>query len=485
MDMKYLPTTLATLIAVLLVSSVAYAATFYPSGGGTYRLQSSVGTSNSTIPLSSFKEPISNTKYTMSYLNSSTECGTLDPQTTRSEFISFTGITQNSDGTATLTGVSRGLGRSYPYAASTTLAQSHAGQSIFILSDAPCLFQNYPAKVNDETVSGSWSFPAPIIGANAATRDYVDGKVFTGIGNASETATGTVEIATGAEAAASTMNGTLGRLALPATLATTTFNSATAANRLPVTSGAGKLDPYFIATSTLGLPTFADIQTFTSTTSPGTWTKPSDAKLVDITLIGGGQSGGVVGSCGTATANIGGVNGAYVHTVVSAALLPSTMTVTIGAGGIGPSSTGGSQASGGTTSFGTYIAAPGGTTSVVSTIPSQSGGAGGKTGGPTNAITGTASPFNSLLLGGAFGAGGTSSGSVGSIGSSASSTYPIIGGTGGGGGYCISNSCGSAAGGKGGLYGAGGGGAGDCGTSGSTGKGGDGADGIASIVTYK
>jgi hypothetical protein len=113
----------------------------------------------------------------MSYLNSSIEYGTLEPQTTTKEFVSFTGITQNSDGSATLTGVTRGLSFSYPYTASTTLQQSHPAQSIFILSNPPQLTNQYANKSNDDTITGSWSFPTPLAGANPATKAYVDAHV--------------------------------------------------------------------------------------------------------------------------------------------------------------------------------------------------------------------------------------------------------------------------------------------------------------------
>lgn len=154
---------------------------YNPSGGGTYRLKNSIGLSATTINLSSFKEPISNIPYTMTYLNSTSGYGTLDPQTpTKSEFVSFTGITQNSDGSAQLTGVTRGLSRTPGTGgcvASTTLATSHSGQSIFILSDSPCFFSNYAVKSNDETITGYWTVPAPTTGGNPTTKTYVDGIV--------------------------------------------------------------------------------------------------------------------------------------------------------------------------------------------------------------------------------------------------------------------------------------------------------------------
>lgn len=154
---------------------------YQPSGGGTYRLQSSIGSTDTTITLSSFLEPISGTAYTMTNLGSVIMYATLEPQSaTRSEFISFTGITQNADGTATLTGVTRGLSRSTPYTSSTTFKLTHAGQSIFILSDSPEHFNEYAIKRNDETISGTYSFSSvpnasadPVAGNDLARRSWV------------------------------------------------------------------------------------------------------------------------------------------------------------------------------------------------------------------------------------------------------------------------------------------------------------------------
>lgn len=236
----------ATLVVGYNVPQETQAA-FYPTGAGTYYLNSPIGSTESTLTLSSFTEPISNIPYTMSYLNSSIEYGTIDAQyPTKTEFISFTGITQNSNNTATLTGVSRGLERSYPFIASTTMAVGHSGQSIFVLSNPPQIYQQYAALQNTQTITGSWSFPVPTSPSNAATKSYVDGTVFGGIGGATESATGTVQIATGAQAAASTKNGSIGRLVIPASIATSTYNLNTSVNIVPVTGSGGTIDPNFI-----------------------------------------------------------------------------------------------------------------------------------------------------------------------------------------------------------------------------------------------
>lgn len=298
-----------SVLSLLLIAGTAFAS-FYPSGGTTYRLQSSIGSADTTVNLSSFNEPVSNTPYTMSYLNSTVECGTLDPQTSKSEFISFTGIVQGTNGVQ-LTGVSRGLGRSYPYAASTTLASAHAGGSIFILSDAPCLFNQYAGISNVVNVTGTWSIVDPTAPTNIANKEYVDGKTFGGIGNASETATGTVQIATGAQAAAGTTNGSLGRLVIPASLATSTYNSATAGNKSIVTGVGGFIDPGFISNLSTGttMGTTFPIgfeRTVLTNTGTSTFSVPAGVTRIHVTACGAGTAGGDESNSSNITVGPGG-----------------------------------------------------------------------------------------------------------------------------------------------------------------------------------
>ncbi len=133
------------------------AGSFNTTGGGTYLLQSSISSTQSSITLTSFTEPGSNIPYTMTYLNSDIEYGTLAPSSGNSEFVSFTGITQN----AMLTGVTRGLARSPGNAgcvASSTLAHGYPGQSQFIISNSPCFYTEFATKRNDQVITGQWRF---------------------------------------------------------------------------------------------------------------------------------------------------------------------------------------------------------------------------------------------------------------------------------------------------------------------------------------
>lgn len=167
-------------------------AKFYPVGAKTYNLGSSISSTATTILLSSFLEPVTGIPYTMVLLNTDIVFATISPKTTSSEFISFTGITQNANGTATLTGVVRGLAKKYPFTTDVAYKLPHSGQSQFILSDAPQVFVEYPAKINNEIISGDWDFTGqvtfdnfPITPSNTPATTTVLGVVKTSVAPAS------------------------------------------------------------------------------------------------------------------------------------------------------------------------------------------------------------------------------------------------------------------------------------------------------------
>lgn len=73
-------------------------------------------------------------------------------------------------------------------------------------------------------------------------------------------------------------------------------------------------------------------------TATGTWTKPAGAKAVYVWLVGGGtggNSGNRAISTASAAKSIGGAGGGGNYAIFDASILPSTVTVTIGAGGAG------------------------------------------------------------------------------------------------------------------------------------------------------
>lgn len=167
-------------------------ATFFPAGTGTYTLQSSISSTQTTITLTSFKVPVSGDNLTMALMNTSIAYGTISPRTTQSEFISFTGITQNGDGTATLTGVTRGLNKTYPYTEDSDFKLPHAGATQFILSDMPQVFDKYVSVENTQTISGAKTFSVqnaqtsagnPVTDNEYARKAYVDAVATGGVSN--------------------------------------------------------------------------------------------------------------------------------------------------------------------------------------------------------------------------------------------------------------------------------------------------------------
>lgn len=204
---------------------------YYPFGAGTYYLGSSIGSTDTSILLSSFIEPVTGIPYTMTLINSTIVFATIGPKTSSSEFISFTGITQNANGTALLTGVTRGLAKKYPFTSNSIYQLPHSGQSTLIISDAPQVFEEFSSLGNDQTFIGLVTFtqspivPTPTTAFQAATKGYVDSVAIAGAPNASISTKGIVQEATTAQVNSGTATGSTGAIlfASPADLAASIY----------------------------------------------------------------------------------------------------------------------------------------------------------------------------------------------------------------------------------------------------------------------
>jgi hypothetical protein len=98
------------------------------------------------------------------------------------------------------------------------------------------------------------------------------------------------------------------------------------------------------------------MQVYTNTTPGGvTWTKPANLVAVKVTIVGGG--GGTVPSVTAPTAYSGAGGGGAAIDYIPAPSIPGPVTVTVGVAGTAPSTTGG------TSSFGTFASATGGSLS--------------------------------------------------------------------------------------------------------------------------
>ncbi len=176
---------------------------------------------STTIILSSFAQ-INGTLLTMADFGAK-GYATLEPgNSTLEEQISFTGVTQNTNGTATLTGVHTVLMVS-PYTESSGLAQTHAGATPFVISNTSGFYNNLVAKDDDATITGKYTFPngantpllgvsyvAPTLDTQAASKKYVDTVAVFGAPLANPTTAGIVQEATQAQVDAGTQTGSTG-----------------------------------------------------------------------------------------------------------------------------------------------------------------------------------------------------------------------------------------------------------------------------------
>lgn len=223
-------------------------------GGDVYRLSGSgISASATSVELQSFQVPVSGEELTMSDFGT-TGYATIEPGTSKKEFISFTGVSQDADSDkCTLTGVTRGLQFTTPYTASTSLAQAHSGGSKLIISNPPQLYNKMAAKDNDETITGTWTFnelmtldsyEAPTADAQFAPKAYVDAVATSGAAQAAYDTSGLVELATTSELAAGTATSSATTyLVVPSELVNQT---STATEIIPITDSSGKLDHEFL-----------------------------------------------------------------------------------------------------------------------------------------------------------------------------------------------------------------------------------------------
>jgi len=252
------------------------------------------------------------------------------------------------------------------------------------------------------------------------------------------------------------------------------------------------LNSLILQTSTGASQSFLLTQTFNSS---GTFTVPTGVNYVTVVAVGAGQGGGGGGNVtsrnagGMARGASGGATGYYALVRDIYVGGTTSVSVGIGAGGAGGTALtltkaagattartdtdGSTGASGGDTTFGTFLTVPGARTAPsgflgITVAAGASGGAGGQTAGSAGTIGGTAvigstnsgAPFINFWAGGL--AGGTATGSGGSGGANGNGgiagTALGIAGGGGGGGAGTADPIGlSASAGAGGVGGPGGG----------------------------
>lgn len=174
--------------------------------GRNYNLAGSGITSTAaTLTLTAFTTP-DGTNLSMS------DFGTIgylviEPRTSNVELVSFTGVTINPDGTATITGLTRGLSFKAPYTLDAALKLAHAGGSVVIISNPPQHYDKLAGKDNDETITGDWTFSGRAITIptetssdihRAASIEYVNSIITSGGVDASNTVKGITKLSVAA-----------------------------------------------------------------------------------------------------------------------------------------------------------------------------------------------------------------------------------------------------------------------------------------------
>lgn len=253
------------------------------SGSGVTATATSIGLNFFTTP--------DGTEITTSELGT-TNYGTLEPGTSKEEIISFTGVTQNGDGTATLTGVTRGLGFTTPYTAVAGNRQSHAGNTVFVLSNNPQMYDDMSSNVNDETITGKFTFPgggdadAPVSGTvyaeptddlEYASKKYIDDIAIAGSPKATEAVYGIAKLSS---AAASPTE--------PVVLNNEEVSATSAANKVVKANASGKIATDFISDGTSsGLEAGAGAGTQVKVKTSGGILTGADGLYVDVGTTNG------------------------------------------------------------------------------------------------------------------------------------------------------------------------------------------------------
>ena len=278
------------------------------------------------------------------------------------------------------------------------------------------------------------------------------------------------------------LSGVMSSLTTGLTAGTVYYLSASVAGALSTTEGVVKIgvarttSALLINVTGVANPS-VDYQEFISS---GTWTKPADTLSVYVEVVGAGGGGG--GDNAASVIASGGGGGGWIGRTIQGSDVSSSVTITVGAGGLGApdgTTTGAGGSSGGSSSFGGLATGGGGGGS----LSSNYGGSGGGIYELRNVDGPNTSHYD-------CGSGGGSSRSPGSSGGNC-----IYGG--GGGGYCTAsatvfpggtsqidgdggsgNTTASTKGGDGLAPGGGGGG------SNNDGGGGDGAGGIVRVWSY-
>lgn len=227
----------------------------------TITLYASISASATSMRITPYPKDLDGTKLTITDFGSSPTV-TIDPKVRNiEEIVGFTGITDNGDNTATLTGLTRNLTSKYPYTTVGT-GRQHTASAVVVFSNNPQMYARLTSWENPGTTTAVWTFSSttkPVYDANPSF-GASDGNAFvnystllataiSGAGTSTEGAMGIVRLASnGQTGIASSTTGA--PYVIPNRLSTSTYNPCCAMQGNVVSLNSSKnIDANFIATS--------------------------------------------------------------------------------------------------------------------------------------------------------------------------------------------------------------------------------------------
>lgn len=244
-----------------------------------YHLYTGESGTATTARITPYPTDLDGVKLTMTDFGT-TPTVTIDPGLKNIEEIeSFTGITDNGDNTATLTGLSRDLASKYPYTTAGT-GRTHGSGATIVFGNNPQIYGRLAALENPNTWSAVQTFAStsqPVYDGNPSFSNplalpdiaYVLGVAISGAGTSTENTMGIVRLATFGQVGTGIASSTSGApYVIENKFASSTYNGSTVfQGEIPALRSSFNIDPNFIATSSGNNYVWGGIQNFNATTT--------------------------------------------------------------------------------------------------------------------------------------------------------------------------------------------------------------------------
>lgn len=209
--------TFALILSIGYVQSASAAATLRFVQTPSIHLYTGLSSSATTARITPYPKDLDGVKLTFADFGT-LPTFTVDPKISGyEEIVSFTGMTDNGDNTATLTGLSRDLTSKYPYVTTGT-GRTHGAGATVVFSNNPQMYGRFAAPENDITVTGTWIYSklptfsiAPTSGTDGVNKTYADALSMQGGATSTEANIGFVQLSTGTNTGTGVASSTTGQ----------------------------------------------------------------------------------------------------------------------------------------------------------------------------------------------------------------------------------------------------------------------------------